>query len=176
LAQSVPPLHLVKFDTKGKMRLAIPTFGSRVSPRFDCSHRMLLVDIEGGRIVGRREIDVSYWHPLSQIDRLHDLKADTVICGGICNRDYYGLSNGGIKVITLVFGEVEEVVKAFLNGDLVGSSLRFRGRRQRRRCEKKCLHGRIGCIFYNFLKKYDYGINSVKNLWDIDYIGSYPTG
>ncbi len=119
------------------MRLAIPTFGSRVSPRFDCSHKILLVDIEGGKIIGRREIDVSHWHPLSHINKVHDLKTDTVICGGICNRDYYGLFNDGIRVIPLVFGEVEEVIKAFLNGDLVGGSLRFRGRRRRRECGRK---------------------------------------
>jgi predicted Fe-Mo cluster-binding NifX family protein len=126
---------------KGNMRLAIPTFGSRISPRFDCAHKILLVDIKGGKLVGRKEIDVgldvSQWYPLSHVNRLYKLKTDMVICGGICNRDYYGLSNDGIGVIPLVFGEVEEVLKAFLNGDLVGSPFRVRSTRHRGRYGKK---------------------------------------
>jgi predicted Fe-Mo cluster-binding NifX family protein len=132
---------LVRFGTKSSkkdvIRIAIPIFGSRISPRFDCSHRISLLDIKRRRIIGRREIDVSQLHPLSLMNRLYDLRTDTVICGGISNRDYHGLSNAGIRVIPLVFGEVEEVVKAFLNGDLVPSSLGFPGGRHRRRCGKK---------------------------------------
>ncbi len=102
------------------MRLAIPIFGSRVSPRFDCSQKILLVDVQNGTVVNKNEVDASEWHPLSHIGELHNLKPDIVICGGICNRDYYRLSNHGIRIIPSVFGEVEEVIKSFLKGDLIG--------------------------------------------------------
>ena len=37
------------------MRVAIPTFGPRISPRFDCAASLLIMDIEKGGIVNRRE-------------------------------------------------------------------------------------------------------------------------
>lgn len=115
------------------MRLAIPIFGSRVSPRFDCSQKILLVDVQDGAVVNKNEVDASRWHPLSHIGRLYNLKPDIVICGSICNRDYYALSNHGIRIIPSVFGEVEEVIKTFLKGDLIGTGPGFGRRKHRHR-------------------------------------------
>lgn len=115
------------------MRLAIPIFGSRVSPRFDYSQKILLVDIQNGTVINKNEVDAGRWHPLSHIGRLYNLKPDIVICGGICNRDYYALSNHGIRIIPSVFGEVEEVIKSFLKGNLVGARPGFGRRKHRHR-------------------------------------------
>ena len=115
------------------MRLAIPIFGSRVSPRFDCSQKILLIDIQNGAVVNKNEVDTSGWHSLSYIARLYNLKPNIVICGGICNRDYYALSNHGIRIIPSVFGEVEEVIRSFLKGDLIGTGSVFGRRKYRHR-------------------------------------------
>ncbi|HIC90462.1 MAG TPA: hypothetical protein EYP21_00045 [Syntrophaceae bacterium] len=116
------------------MRLAIPIFGSRVSPRFDCSQKILLVDVQNGVVVNKNEVDTSHWHPLSHIGRLYDLKPDIVICGNICTRDYYGLSNHGIRIIPSVFGQVEEIIRLFLKGNLITGGPGFGHRRHRHKC------------------------------------------
>ena len=38
------------------MKIAIPTFATRVSPRFDCAESVLVVTIDNGQALDRREL------------------------------------------------------------------------------------------------------------------------
>ena len=114
------------------MKVAIPLFGSRVSPRFDCAQRMLLVKIEDKEVVEKEEIWVARWNPLQRITRLTELGIDTVICGGISNFSVRMLANNGIRVISWITGEAEEAIKLHLKGQLKpGVIMGPGGRRQR---------------------------------------------
>ena len=65
------------------VRIAIPIFRSRVSPVFDSSTRVMLVDIEHNKEIERSEI---YLDKLSMTERatiLQKLKVKTIICSGI---------------------------------------------------------------------------------------------
>jgi predicted Fe-Mo cluster-binding NifX family protein len=100
------------------MKIAIPLFGSRVSPRFDCAQRILLVIVENKKVVEKKEIWVARWNPLQRITRLTELGIDTVICGGISNFSVRMLISNGMRVISWITGEVEEAIKLFLKGQL----------------------------------------------------------
>ena len=99
-------------------RVAIPRFRSRISPVFDTCVRVLLIDLENNREVGRQEI---YLDGLSMPERATVLKnADiqTIICCGIREVLYNMLMDAGICLITGIAGEVEEVLDAFLSDKL----------------------------------------------------------
>ena len=65
------------------MRIAIPLFGTRVSPRMEYAQEILLVDQENPGEISKERIPIGHWHPLERSDRLVGLGVDVLICGGI---------------------------------------------------------------------------------------------
>ena len=100
------------------MRIAIPTFATRVSPRFDCAQDVLVVTIEASGAPERHELRASDWTPHERINRLLDLKVDTVLCGGIDCRSVESFQSAGVTVYCWVSGEIEDALSALLRGDL----------------------------------------------------------
>ena len=45
------------------MKIAIPTFATRVSPRFDCAKSVLVVTIDNGQTSDRHELEAADWAP-----------------------------------------------------------------------------------------------------------------
>jgi predicted Fe-Mo cluster-binding NifX family protein len=100
------------------MRIAIPTFGTRVSPRFDCAETLLLVTVDEDRPTDRSEVDASGWAPHDRINRIVEFGADTVICGGIDRWSMESLQAVEITVIDDVVGAVDIALAALLSGSL----------------------------------------------------------
>ena len=116
------------------MKIAIPTFATRVSPRFDCAQSVLVVTIDEGGEPGRQELTASDWAPHERINRLLELGVDTIICGGIDRWSAAALQSAGVTVYGWVTGEVEDALSALLQGDLdaeaaMGASGRYGCRR-----------------------------------------------
>jgi len=117
------------------MKIAIPVFGTRVSPRFTCTDQFLLVEAEKGEITQREIISVSESHPLRCTRILVEKGVDVIICGGINRVSEQQLDYHNIMIFSWINGEVEEVLDSFLKGDLltkasvrpVGSGRRRRG-------------------------------------------------
>jgi predicted Fe-Mo cluster-binding NifX family protein len=99
------------------MKAAIPTFGERVSPRFDCAARFLLVVIDQGRIAERVEIDALNWAPHERINRLVSLGVEVLVCGGIDRGSSESLRSVGITLHARVAGSIEDVLAALVRGD-----------------------------------------------------------
>ncbi|NQT16537.1 MAG: hypothetical protein HQ582_27505 [Planctomycetes bacterium] len=102
-------------------KIAIPTFATRVSPRFDCAQSVLVVTIEtidGGKASKREELKASDWMPHERIGKLLELGVDTVICGSIDRWSAAALQSAGITIYGWVTGEVEDALAALLRGDL----------------------------------------------------------
>ena len=100
------------------MKIAIPTFNSRVSPRFDFASKMLVDTVERGKIVDREIYSLINLNPIRRSSLLCELGVNVLICGGINNFYQRLIIGNGIDVIPMVQGEVEEVLNLFINGDL----------------------------------------------------------
>ena len=118
------------------IKVAIPIFLDRISPRLDCARRMLILEIEKNRLVDKRELDISHWPPDEKIIQLRQMGIAQLICGGIRVEDRIGLNRFGIRVASPVFGEIDTVIKEFLKGALRAPGCPC-GRRQRGR--RNCL-------------------------------------
>lgn len=105
------------------MKIAIPNFGPRVSPRYDCATSLLLYTVEGAKVVGREEIALHPSAPWQRVDQLRDLGVQAVICGGIDGHSAGILKAHQIRVVSWVAGEAEGALRAFLRGDLRPGSL-----------------------------------------------------
>ena len=100
------------------MKIAIPLFNERVSPRFDCARSFLLAVAENGRAVKREEIPAALWSPLERVERLRELGVDTLICGGIDEASSRRLILHDIKLYSWVTGLAEEALQSLLKGGL----------------------------------------------------------
>jgi len=116
------------------MNVAIPLFGSRISPRFDYCQEILIVTVEEAQIIDRKIVSVSSLTPIQRIAELCNRNVKAVICGGINGFLYNHLKNTGISVVYDVMGEADEALDRYLAGQLQPRT-RCEGRR-RRACRK----------------------------------------
>jgi len=115
------------------MRVAIPIFGARISPRFDFAPSLLLLTLEKGTVKAREEVSLSPWNPWRRVEKLKEFEVQTLICGGIDCHSRQMLEDNRIRVIPWVAGEAEEALHLFLNGNLRPGSTLWPGCRRGRK-------------------------------------------
>jgi predicted Fe-Mo cluster-binding NifX family protein len=107
------------------MRIAIAAWNDRISPVFDTSSRLLLVDVEQGAELDRRLVEMGAdLFPTQRARRLTELEVNVLICGAISRVLAGFVSSAGVVVIPWVSGPVEEILRAYLRKDL--SDVRWR--------------------------------------------------
>jgi len=122
------------------MKVAIPTWEDRISPVFDVARDILVFDIEDGTEVGRREAVIEETALAARAKRMVGMGFDVLICGAISQPLERMLVSGGVSVVPHCCGPVEDVLRAFMSGQLTkkmflmpgcrGQCRRFRRRRR----------------------------------------------
>jgi predicted Fe-Mo cluster-binding NifX family protein len=115
------------FAIKQRMRVAIPLWQGRVSPVFDEASRILLVDIFKNSELNRQEAPLLARNPFHRAQLLPTLGVDLLICGMISQTQRAALAPAGIKIIPHICGTMEEVIAAFLDGQIEDGALRMPG-------------------------------------------------
>jgi predicted Fe-Mo cluster-binding NifX family protein len=105
------------------MKIAIPIWGHRMSPVFDASSRLMIVDIADNQEQGRSETELQTQDLSRRCICIRNLEVEVLICGAITGHFVRLLRAAGIEVIPGISGDPEEVLKAYLDGTL--SSARF---------------------------------------------------
>jgi len=123
------------------MKVAVPDWQGRVSPVFDVAEQVLLVDLDREDDCSRRMESLGTTAPHDRAQRLAELGVNVLVCGAISWLLEALLASSGIRVVPLICGEVEEVVRAFRDGTLEnerfampGCCRKRRQARNRRRC------------------------------------------
>jgi predicted Fe-Mo cluster-binding NifX family protein len=98
--------------------IAIPIFKSRVSPVFDTCTQLLLIDLEDNRQLSRKEFDLNNFSLRERLQLLEKNDVAVIICGGISDVFHAILSNSNILLISGICGNVDEVIKAHIDGRL----------------------------------------------------------
>jgi len=119
------------------MTIAFAIWEDRISPVFDTAGRLMLGEVEGGCLVNRRfEAIESVW-PAEKVTRLRALGVEVLVCGAISHPLAAMIAAEGIALVPFVAGEVEQVIAAYLRGDLVRPAFAMPG------CVGRC-RGRFG--------------------------------
>ncbi len=113
-----------------KRKLAIPLFGTRISPHFTYADMALLVDIDNGRVVQTREIALGPGDELERIQYFKSLEVDTLICGGISSVAERMFTGQDVTVISWVTGEARDALEQFVGRGLVAGTCLCAGRRR----------------------------------------------
>ena len=126
------------------MKVALATWNGRISPVFDVARQVLMLDVEDGHVAARHEEPLPGTEPQAQAGRLAALAPKTLICGAISQPMAALLAAINIRVIPFTAGAVEEVLAAWLAGNLPDPALSMPGCCGRRRCHGGTVRGRGG--------------------------------
>jgi predicted Fe-Mo cluster-binding NifX family protein len=122
------------------VKVAIPTWELRVSPVFDVARRLLVVDLESNAEASREEMSLDETQVARRARRVAELGVDVLICGGVSKPLEAALVSAGVRVISEICGSVEDVLRAFVSGDLANGAFLMPGccrRRQRYRAQRQ---------------------------------------
>jgi len=112
------------------MKIAIPIFENRISPRFDFSPEMWVIEVERGKVLGREKFSTANLNLPQRLEQISSNGVDKVICGGIDGLSRDQLGSRGIDVVQDVIGDADIVFDLFMRGRLrSGFCCERRGRR-----------------------------------------------
>lgn len=104
------------------MKVAFAAWNNRIAPVFDVARLIHLVETESGTIINQTQELVADEMLNSKALRLMELNVNTLICGAISNPLRKIIAAYGISVIPFVTGDLQEVIQAWLSGELVNSA------------------------------------------------------
>jgi predicted Fe-Mo cluster-binding NifX family protein len=100
------------------MKVAIPLFENRISPRFDFSPEIWIITVENGQAVNQERLPIANLNLPQRIEQITSSRVDKLICGGIDGFSLNQLGNKGIEVVHDIIGEAEVAFNLFLRGRL----------------------------------------------------------
>jgi predicted Fe-Mo cluster-binding NifX family protein len=100
------------------MRIAISISDGRISPVFDVARRLLVVDVDDRHELSRVDNVLEDVELTSQARRVADLGVDVLICGAVSLPLEKMLLAAGVDVMSRRCGEAEQVLNAFIAGEL----------------------------------------------------------
>jgi predicted Fe-Mo cluster-binding NifX family protein len=96
------------------VKVALTIWNSRISPVFDVSRKILILDIDHGDVTGRREEVLEGIDPGQKARKLVEWEVRKLICGAISRPLASLFAAYGIRTIPFIAGDAEEVIEAYL--------------------------------------------------------------
>ena len=100
------------------MKVAFTIWKERISPLYDASQVLLIVEIKNKEISHRQYEHFQAEMLLKRASRLCELGVEILICGAISEMPSAMIDAYGIQLIPFIAGRAEEVLNAFINGTL----------------------------------------------------------
>jgi predicted Fe-Mo cluster-binding NifX family protein len=125
------------------MKVALTIWDGRISPVFDVCREARILCIDDRTVASEEQVQFDGERPASNVERLVSLGVQVLVCGAISEPLQSDLLARGIDVIPFVAGEADDVVKAYLSGNLPNHALLMPGcgRRRRFRRRRRCGRG-----------------------------------
>jgi predicted Fe-Mo cluster-binding NifX family protein len=114
--------------SKGEiMKVAIAVWKDRISPVFDVSRKILILDIENNSVAEETYEMFENDNPSYKVTKLLGLNIETLICGAISNPLSKMITLHGIQTISFTCGNITDVIHAFLKDALPDQELSMPG-------------------------------------------------
>lgn len=104
--------------TNSNMRVAFSHWKNRIAPVFDVATQIRIIDVESGQIAREQEESIAAVLPLQKALRMKELGINMLVCGAISRPLHALIAGYGIHVIPFVAGTLEEIIKAWLSGEI----------------------------------------------------------
>jgi predicted Fe-Mo cluster-binding NifX family protein len=125
------------------LRIGVTVWNGRVSPLFDVSRHLALFKGSNREVQSREELALPD-DPLAKVRALEERAVDVLICGAISGWVGETIGRSGIRLVSFVAGEAEQVLQAFLRGEVTDGRWTMpgcAGRNRRRRAGRRCRRG-----------------------------------
>lgn len=96
------------------MRVAVPVWGSRVSPVFDAAGELLVIDYTDDQETSRHLVELPAGSVSGRINAVHDSRIEILLCGAISRPLLDMLLAEGVSVTPFLSGEIESLLEARL--------------------------------------------------------------
>jgi predicted Fe-Mo cluster-binding NifX family protein len=127
--------------TPSRTKAAFPVWEGRIAPLFDTARDLHVVEAESGRVVLESDELLPTGPPGRMGSCLADLGVETLVCGAISRSMREVVASFGIRVVSFVSGERDEVIRAWLGGGLAQPAFTMPGCGGRHRAR---IRGRFG--------------------------------
>jgi predicted Fe-Mo cluster-binding NifX family protein len=94
---------------------------------FDVSNKLLLVEIEKGKVVSRTDNLITCHGPLKRAIEVRHLGAQVLLCGAISRPMETALNTEGVQVNSFICGDLEDVLNAFISGHITDKCYQMPG-------------------------------------------------
>jgi len=111
----------------------MPIWNERISPVFDVAKKVLILDIQNRMVKSRSERTLEQRDPFEKVGQLRTDGVETLVCGAISRPVTAYAEAQGIRMIPFVAGNIEDVIKAYLEGRLASPGFLMPGRCVHRR-------------------------------------------
>lgn len=112
------------------MRLAVPLWSGRVSPVFDVAKKLLIVEVIGGEATFTEEHTVQ---GRDRVSTLSQLGVTVLLCAAVSQELEERLLAAGVELVMEIRGEVDDVIRAYLDGSLAQRRFSMPGCHSRQR-------------------------------------------
>lgn len=121
------------------MKIAVSNWNGRVSPVFDVSRQMVVVEIDQG-IIQRKSEESLHEDIARKVEKISGDGIQFLICGAISQSLAEVLTLRGIQIIPFITGNVDDVIQAWITYRLNRSCFAMPGccGRGRHRLRTKC--------------------------------------
>jgi predicted Fe-Mo cluster-binding NifX family protein len=119
------------------MKIAIPVWEDKVSPVLDTASRLLIVELEDQKEASRFETYLDEQDLSRRCVRIRRLGVDTLICGAISRGFSKILEASGIRIVPGISGHPEDVLDAYVNGNLFRSKFFMPGYQRNDHTQRK---------------------------------------
>ena len=103
------------------MRIAISIWEDKISPVLDTASKLLIIDDKTQKKSSRFEANLLEQEMSRRCSLIRKLDLDVLICGAVSRQFREMLKACGIKIISGISGPAKDVIKAYLEGDLLHS-------------------------------------------------------
>ena len=108
-------------------RLAVTIWKQRISPIFDTTEKLLVVDIERDKPWREMQVQLDRYSALANIYRIFELEVNTLFCGAISGMYANMIQAQGIELISFLGGNARKVLQTYLHSAQGLSSFQMPG-------------------------------------------------
>lgn len=120
-------IKFASFISMGSLKIAIACREERISPVFDVSNTICLVEIDGGKELRRWNMTLLNNDPFARAREISSIGTKVLICGAVSRVLQIALAAAGVQVVGFICGNFEDVLSAYLRGQLTNGSFSMPG-------------------------------------------------
>ena len=113
------------------MKIAIPVWNGNVSPVLDTAERLVVFDIDNGKVISRYEVSIKD-KGIQEKARIMAENAKILLCGALSVKMASYLTSYGLKVYPWIMGNAEQLIEMVIAGNVPGPEYSMPGCRRRR--------------------------------------------